>query len=173
VLSEKTLAAVDHAALELLDRRLLTLGADTIERIQRSGDGGPLTLQRQGSEWQVTQSPATPFLPDPETMNAVLGVWSNLRAERFAAYGPKVDLATYGLARPAVTITVTQQASAEKEKSEKPVAHSLFLGKAVEGSAGERFARLDDQPGVFVLAANVASELTHGYLDFVNRSVFA
>lgn len=170
VLGEKTVSSVDHAALDLLDRHLLTVQPDTIERIQRKGEDGPLTLERKGADWQVTESPAAPFPADHETMTVLLGVWSNLRAVRFAAYGPKVDLVSYGLDKPAATITLTPKASTEKETKARPVEHTVILGKAVDGT-GERFARLDDQPGIVVLAANVVSELTHGYLDFVNRSV--
>src|SRR5207237_1371014 len=130
VLGEKTVSALDHAALDLLDRHLLTLEPNTIERIQQKADSGVLTLERKGTAWQVMASPTAPFPADHETMTAVLGVWSNLRAQRFAAYGPKVDLAGYGLDKPTATITVTQKASPEKEKDAKPIAHMLLLGKA-------------------------------------------
>src|SRR5206468_7155957 len=132
VLGEKTVSAVDHAALDLLDRHLLTLEPNTIERIQRKGDGGPLTLEAKGAEWQVTESSAAPFPADHETMTALLAVWSNLRAVRYAAYGPKVDLASYGLDKPAATITVTPKAFAEKDTKTKQVEHMLILGNASE-----------------------------------------
>jgi hypothetical protein len=172
VLGEKTLTAVDHGALDLLDRNLLVLSPSTIDRIQSKGAAGPWTLERKGDDWHVTQAPAAPFPADRETMTALLEVWSNLRAVRFAAYGPKVNLAGYGLDQPAATVTVTQKASTEKEKNAKPVEHTLTLGKPVDGAAGDRFARLDDGPGIVVLAANVVGQLEHSYLDFVNRAIF-
>src|SRR5207245_1496571 len=76
VLGEKIVSALDHTALDLLDRHLLALEAETIERIQRKGQGGALTLERKGADWQVMESPAAPFSPDHETMAALLGVWS-------------------------------------------------------------------------------------------------
>jgi hypothetical protein len=185
VLGEKTVSALDHGALELLERQLLVLEPETIEQIQRKGAGGRLTLQRKGTEWQVVDSESRAgnasdrssidhgarFSADPEAMKAFLGACSNLRAQRYAAYGPRVNLADYGLDKPDVTVTIKQQGAAGGDKHAKPAEHALILGKHAGGAPDERFARLDDRPEVIVLAAGVVSELTHGYLDFVNRSV--
>src|SRR5207237_8515443 len=96
--------------------------------------------------------------PGEGTLNA----WSNRPAERFAAYGPKADLAKYGLDKPAVVAAVTVKGAGE---------HTLEVGKPVEGEAGTRYARLDHGPGVAVLSGDTAHALTRGYLDYVNRTV--
>src|SRR5262249_28020080 len=101
VLGEKTLAAVDRGALDLLERNLLALDPSTLERIQGKGLAGPLTLERKEGEWQVTEAAVAPFPADREAIQALLGSWSNLRAVRFAAYGAQVKLADYGLDEPA------------------------------------------------------------------------
>jgi len=169
VIGEKVVAALDHDALDLLDRELLSLEPQSIERIQSAGPKGKLTLARQGAGWRVLDTPAAPFAADPEAIASVLGVWSNLRAQRIAAYGPQVNQASYGLEKPIDTITVTLKAPSGKNS--KPVEHTLALGKPVDGSSGERYARLDNGPAVVVLAANQVNNSTHGYLDFVNRDV--
>src|SRR5262249_41150671 len=53
----------------------------------------------------------------------------------------------------------------------KPAQHTLLLGKPADGVAGERFARLDDGPGIVVLTAAAVQDLTRTYLDYVNRSL--
>jgi hypothetical protein len=165
-------SALDRGALDLLDRRLLTLDPQTIERVQAEGAGGPMTLEHKGDQWQVTKSPAPePFTADAFTIDGLLSAWSNLQALRFAAYGPKTDLAKYGLDKPAATLTVTVQPPAVDGKKPPARTHVLALGKAVEGSSGERYARLDNGPGVMVLPAFSASEFAHGYLDFVDHSL--
>jgi hypothetical protein len=103
-------------------------------------------------------------------MAAVLGTWSNLRAQRYAAYGDKVKWADHGLETPATLITVTLQLPAGNGKTSKPIRHTLGLGKAVAGSAGDRYARLDQGPGLVVLSAAQVGEFTHPYLDFVNKA---
>jgi hypothetical protein len=170
VLGEKAIAALDHTALDFLDPTLLALDQKLIQRIDSATANGSLTLERQGEVWRVAGSPAPAFPADGETMAALLGLCSGLRAQHFAAYGGKLDLAAYGLDKPADRITVTLQPSAKDGKPAAPVKHTLTLGKAA-GKDGDRYARLDEGPGVAVLGASAVKAMTHGYLDFVNRSV--
>jgi hypothetical protein len=171
VVPQKVVSALDHAALDLLDRSLLALDSATIDSIHSTGPGGKLTLQRKGDIWQVLDSPAATFPADSEAMGEVLGIWSNLRAERFAAYGTKLDLTAYGLDKPFVTATIALKPKSGSDKTSKPVQHTLLLGKQVNGAAGGRFARLDDGPGIVVLTPAAVRDLTRTYLDYVNRSL--
>ncbi len=173
VVGAKLTSAVDHGALDLLDRQLLTLDPQTIERIQGPG-ARPLTLERKGDAWQVTSAPApasVPFSADNQAVSGLLSAWSHLQALRFAAYGPKADLTKYGLNPPAATLTLTVQPPEVNGKKPPPQTHTLALGKPVEGSGGARYARLDNGPGVAVLPAFSANEFTRGYLDFVDHSL--
>jgi hypothetical protein len=168
VLGEKTVAALDHGALDLLDRNLLTLDVKTIQKVQSTGGTkGPLALERKGEDWRVAASPAGAFPADREVVDSLLGTWADLRADRFAAYGPKADLAAYGLKGPSATVKVSLTPADKKAKGKE---HTLVLGKPVPGTKGERYARLDQGPGVVVLDAETVRRLTRTYLDFVNRS---
>jgi hypothetical protein len=172
VVGAKTVAALDHSALDWLDRKLLSLDSTKVERVRSSGAEGTLTLQREKDEWQVVEAPAAPFPADSESIGKLLAVCSNLQAVRFAAYDAKIDPTAYGLDKPASTLTFTVVAPAENDKTTKPTEHTITLGKAVDGGAGQRFARVDNGPGVAVLGPAAVSELTQGYLDFVNRKVW-
>jgi hypothetical protein len=170
VVGSKLTSVLDRSALDLLDRQLLTLDPRTIERIKVQGTA-PLTLERKGDAWQMTESPApAPFAADNQVVNSVLSAWSHLQAMRFAAYGAKADLPKYGLDKPETTVTVTVQAPDVKGTKAPPQMHTLAIGKPVDAS-GERYARLDNGPGIVVLPAFSAGELTHGYLDFVEHSL--
>jgi hypothetical protein len=172
VVGDKLVASLDHVALDLLDRRLLAVAPASLISIETKGGDAPFTLEHKDNTWQVTQSPAGKFTPDPYGINSATRVWTNLEALRFAAYGPKAELAKYGLDKPALTITVfVEQPPAADGKKPGPAKHTLALGKPVEGGAGERYARLDNQAGVAVLAAPIVTELTRTYLDFVDRTV--
>jgi hypothetical protein len=168
VLDEKVVAALDHSALDLLDRNLLSVDTRTIQQVRKTGADG-FAIQKENDEWQVTGSPAPPFIADKEAVKETFGAWGNLKAKRFAAYGPKVDLAVYGLDKPAAQISVTLQPAEDKDK--KAVEHSLALGKPVEGAKGERYARLDTAPGVFVLDADTVGDVNRSHLDFLDRQV--
>lgn len=171
VVADKLASAVDKSALDLLDRRLLTLNEKAIERVQGQGTAA-WALQRQGEAWQVVQSPApAPFAADEATVGNLLRAWSDLHASRYAAYGPKAGPAAYGLSAPSATIIVTVQPPEKDGKKLPVVTHTLALGKPVEGTSGERYARLDNGPGIVVLSAAAVADLTPTYLDFVNRTL--
>jgi hypothetical protein len=163
VLGDALVSAIDHGALDWLDRNLLRLETGGVEKIDSVGPQSSLSLVKKGDSWQV-QAKEAQFPADREVLARFLGVFGNLRAEKFAAYGPKVDLAAYGLDKPERTITVVES------REGKPVEHVLRLGKQVEGT-GDRYARLGDSPGVVVLSSIDAVELERGYLDFVPRDV--
>jgi hypothetical protein len=170
VVSDKAVAALDHNALDLLDKDLLTLDTKTIQRIQSTSPAGKLTLQLQGQDWRVLDTPAPPFPADREVSKSALEPWANLRAVRFADYGHAVDWKKYSLDKPEASVTITMQGADGKDKAAKPVEHTVALGKKVD-AAGDTFARVDNNPGVVVLSAAVVANLTHGYLDFVDHTV--
>ena len=172
VVADKVVASVDHDALDLLDRKLLSLDPAVIRRIQTAAGDAKFTLTKE-KEWRVTDSPASPFGPDKEAIDEVLRVWSNLQASKYAAYSDKIDAAKFGLDKAAATVTVTEQPPAEKQKAGKATEHTLVMGKLVEGGKGERYARVDKGPGVAVLDADTVKVISRTYLDYVNHKVFA
>src|SRR5262249_23115948 len=172
VLDDKTATSLDRGALGLLDKNVLRLDPKAITRLKSSA--GPLTLQKQDNQWRVVEGPAAPYPADREIIQDVLAAWSNLQAERIAAYGPQVNLAQYGLDKPAFTLTATMEpatADAKGEKPASPVEHTLLIGKPVDEKSDDRFAKLDKDPRVVVLSAAEVKDLTRGPLAFVNRSV--
>jgi hypothetical protein len=55
--------------------------------------------------------------------------------------------------------------------NDKPAERTLAVGKPVENSPGDRYARLDNGPGVVVLPASAVKELQRTHLDFVDRTL--
>jgi hypothetical protein len=153
--------AVGLSATDLLDPLLLKLDFGSLERIQSKAGDTALTLERKGEEWQVTEGPGAPFVADEQAMSSHRAQWLNFRADRFAAYGDKVDLTKYGLNKPAATMTI----------SGKDVKHVVELGSEVPEVPGARFARLDSGPGVAVLGPRAVAVLMRTHLDYVNRTV--
>lgn len=165
VIGTNVVADVDHAALDLLDRQLLKLDTKAITRIKSTSGDATLTLERKEPGWQVETGAAPAFKADGDVMSGYLGVWSVIQAQKFAAYGPKANLAKFGLDKPAITVTVTVQPADAKDK---PVEHTIALGKEADGG---RYARIDNGPGVAVLNGADASDLGKTYLDFVDRNL--
>jgi hypothetical protein len=160
-------AAADRPALDLIDYELLSLNANFIATVRGAGPDGNWDLKREADGWKIA-SMNPPATADRLAVPGLLRPWADLRAERFVAYGPTIDWAKFGLDKPAATVTVTMQplngAAAES--------HTLSFGRSPDG-ADDRYARLDDRSGVFLLSAAVAKELARSPLDFVDRLVFA
>ncbi|MFN4261014.1 MAG: DUF4340 domain-containing protein [Gemmataceae bacterium] len=164
ILGKSELSALDHDALYWLDRNLLSVNRRAITRIEKTGDH-PWTLKRQGDEWQV-EATAPSFTPGAEPLDDLLEVWTNLRAEGFAAYGPEVKWADYGLDKPFAKLTVTLQATADDDK---PITRRLAIGK--EFQPGQRYARANDGPGVAILSSAETQQLTQSYLDLMDTQL--
>jgi hypothetical protein len=159
----------------LLDRTVLRLDPKSISRIQNNSGGSSLALERDKDSWRV-QGGATPFTGDKEVLDNLLKVLSNLRAEKFAAYGPQANLAEFGLDKPTATISIVTTSAGQNPKADKKstasAEHKVLLGKSADKDSGARYARLDNSPGIAVLSGPEVVELTRPYLDYVDRNLF-
>ncbi|HZY85033.1 MAG TPA: DUF4340 domain-containing protein, partial [Gemmataceae bacterium] len=164
IVGDALVQAADHAALDLLDPALLNIDPAQVEQIESKAGGAALKLQRQGTGWQVLDAPGAPFAADGAAVVALESVWRGMKAERFAAYGPKVEWAKYGLDKPAAVVTV-------RLKGEGAKPQTVEIGAPVEGKDGARYARVNKGPGVAVLGAAPARTLARTYLDYVDHNV--
>ncbi len=164
-ISDKNVSVLAKDALDLLDKNLISVSTKAIERVEAKGSA-PFRLEQKKGEWHVVGSPAPEFKAEDDAVQSFLRPWANLRAERVAAYGPKIDWKQYGLDQPALTLTITL---AGEDKDKKPSEHTLILGK--DGAKGERYARLDQRPEAVVLDAGTSADLAKSHLDFVNHRV--
>jgi hypothetical protein len=160
--------AADRPALSLLDPVLLRLDAARVQRVQARSGAASLTLEHQGDAWRVTGAPGSPYDADADAAASVMKTLSDLRAERFAAYGPAVSWAKYGLDHPAAHVIVSVTGAGGALSS-----HEIELGGPAEGGHGGRHARVDHGPGVAVLPAEAATALTRTPLDYVRRKLLS
>jgi hypothetical protein len=160
--------AADHAALDLLDPTLLKLDPRQIERVEVKSGAETVTMEHRGDDWRVTQSPGGAFPADAAVVASAQLAWTNLTADRFVAYGPKVEWAKYGLDKPSALLTLhLGKKAGEKDDS----AHTVAVGNTVEGMEGGRYVRVDGGQGVAVVGPEAVSGLALNYLDLVNRTV--
>ncbi|MBY0523462.1 MAG: DUF4340 domain-containing protein [Gemmataceae bacterium] len=157
----------DTGALALLDRNLLDLDLRAVKSIKTVSADGTMTMETKGDGWQV-EAGGVKFTADNGAMASLLTTGANLRAQKFAAYGAKVDWAKFGLDKPAFTVTVSVQNPGD---AGKPIEHTIALGKVADGSPGERYARVDNGPGVALLSAAATTDLSRPYVDYVQRTL--
>ncbi len=171
VLGDKAVATVDRGPLDLLDRKLLALDIDAIKSIRTTAGKETFTLAKDKDGWRVERGAGPPFTADKEAAEDALQAWSLVRAQKLAAYGDKVDLARFGLDKPAAVVIVTVHEKADKDKPGKTVEHKLLLGSEVKDTKGDRYVRVDGSPAIAILDAAALADLRHTPLDFVNRTL--
>lgn len=171
VLGGKALAALDHGPLDLLDRTLLAL--PNIESVRCTNGKETFTLRRDKDNWRVDLAGGPSYIADVTVTGDTLRLLSALTANKLAAYGDKLDLAKFGLDKPATTITVTASDKSADNKA-KTIERKLLLGsevKGANGAKGARYAVVEGNPAVAVLDAAVIAQLQRTPLDFVNRTL--
>lgn len=161
LLAEASVKDLDKPALELLNKKLLTVSASSVTKLELTGPDGPLTLQKEGTDWKPV---GATFPVDRPTVDGILRTLGNLTAMKFADYGENVDWTKYGLDANAKPATVTITAGTET--------HKLEIGKTVEGTPNDRYARVDGGKSVAVLPVTTARDLSKGKLDLVERTIF-
>jgi hypothetical protein len=161
VIAENTFKDVDKPALELLNKKLLSVPITNVTKLELTGPDGPMTLQKEGNDWKPV---GATFPVDKPTVDMILRHMSSLNALKFADYGDTIDWAKYGLDPNSKPAIVTVTANTET--------HKLELGKIVEGTPNDRYARVDGGKGVAVLAVTVARDLSKSKLDLVERTIF-
>lgn len=160
----------DHSAIDLLDTLLLAVNLEAVQRVQSQQKDARLVLEHKGGAWKVVEAPGAPFTADGNAVNALGALLFNLRAERFAAYGDKLDLKKYGLDTPVATVTLTVATGAAGQPKKK-MERTLELGGAVEGKPGYHYARLDRGAGVAVLVPADVRLLARTYLAYVDHKL--
>jgi hypothetical protein len=163
VLDEKTLALLKRDAVDFLDKSLLSVNVGDIQRIRYQG--AKFALESKGEQWLVVDAPAPAFAANEEAVEQAMLPWRNLRADKFIAYGSKIDWSKYGLDKPAATVTVTMKAD---PKDKKAAEHTLTLGNESDGG---RYARLDKKDAVVLLDARTVEALKRTHLDFLDTRV--
>jgi Domain of unknown function (DUF4340) len=166
VVNDKFLANVHKDAFALLDHNLLALDPADIQRIRFEG-AAQFTLESKKDRWQVVDAPVPAFNVSFAQVASIAGPLGKLRAEKFVAYGPKIDWNQYGLAKPAAKITITVMAGL----GDKGKDHVIELGK--DAGMGGRFARIDGKDAVVVLDESVATLMQRKYVDFVDPKILS
>ncbi|MBI1829839.1 MAG: DUF4340 domain-containing protein [Planctomycetes bacterium] len=164
VLSDKLFANLRKDPFDFLDKSLWNLKGNDIQRVKYDG-AAPFALEMKKGLWQVVDAPVPAFTIDDLTLKTTLFPLMQLRAEKYAVYGGKIDWAQFGLEKPTASVTV-KFADADKDKGGERV---VALGK--EASGGGRYARIDKKDAVAVLDAETVSALKKTYLDFVDPRV--
>lgn len=138
--------------------KVFTVEAEKIEELEiKSESGDRTTLRRRGTDWEIVQ-PVTA----PSDQAAVSGITSNLTSveiQRVIDEKP-ADLKEYGLADPRVEVAF--KANGQQRR--------LQLGQKTP-SGSDVYAKLSDDPKVFLVSSYLDSTFNRGTFDLRDKSV--
>lgn len=146
----------DKKPFDLRDKRIVRFERDKVERVQIDRGGDTMAFVRNGSEWTI-ESPSKAR----GDYSAVEGLLTRLSTAGMAsiADAQPADLAKYGLASPAMTITLGAGSSQTV----------LDVGS---GEGDDRYARDRSRPMVFTLDQTLATDLTRSFDDYRKKDLF-
>jgi len=166
-------ADLERSAKDYRDRNVLQLRAGDVTAIRVTGPDGTIALARGTDDHWGLAAPITTPAKDREAL-ALVTQLVGVRAADFVEPGALPG--TYGFEEPYLTIDVTTVATRPKvtptpttapgEETEVAVElerderqHRLVIGGAADLGGRNRYARRDDEPAVFIVAAEVVEQL--------------
>ncbi len=129
---------------DLRDKSVLAFDEAQVKKLTLARPEGSITVERQGDGdvWRIT-APG-PYPADASEVRALLASIRGIRAEDFPSDAPDVDLKTYGLDQPRLTISVV----AGKEEAQQ----TLLVGAThEEGQKKTVYAKRAERPTVYAL----------------------
>jgi hypothetical protein len=136
----------DRLDAEFRYRTVLSFAPDKVEEVSLKGPA-PSTVEGVTPEVVVTKAAGAWQLRQPEgqsldeaKVNGLLDELKNLRVERWVTY-EAAELSSYGLDAPVAAVSV-------RLGGLEPQSHTLAFGG---DAAGDVYARLEEDPGVFLL----------------------
>jgi hypothetical protein len=167
VIADPLLKEADKPALDLLDKQVLSLDPALVSKIQIVTDKADESIALTKDDKAVWKADGQTFAIDKPSADALVRNVAQPNIARFAGYGVGVKWADYGLDKPEKTVTVTITPPAG-DANAKPETHTIKLGRV--DTTGERFARINDGPGLLILNTRTADALAKAKLDFVDRT---
>jgi len=137
--------------------KLFTIPADQLTSIRLAKTGAdPVTLTKQGDQWQITAP--QPLKADQDSATALAGTFNPLAADRLIDEHPPT-LASFGLDNPTDEVDVTTKDG----KTQK-----LLLG-ADTPSGSDTYAKLEGDPKVYTVASSVKTGLDKSVNDLRDK----
>jgi hypothetical protein len=141
---------------DMRDRSVLHLSTDQATAIDLKNSAGSLAMAKDKDQWKFVNPAGA--LAGRDAVDSLLQAVSNAKMLSVASETPD-KLAQYGLANPALTLTVTGSRGAKD---------TLIVGKK-DGSA--YFARDPSRPTIFRIDADVEAKLAQKFSDLRDKQV--
>ena len=171
---------LDKDSLAFRPLQFPRLADDAIDRVRvQKGKEPEYELVRKGAGWQI----AGPFtaVATGDRAAAVARELGGLRGERYVTHAATPEeLKNYGLDQPYLRLTLTPAKKDGEAKKDDPdpkkegdakkgvKGRTLLIGNPTDKDAKTRYAKLDDDPAVFVVGEKLVAAVDRGALDLLD-----
>ena len=143
---------------DLRDRSVLHVAPDQVSAVDLKNASGDLVLTKEQEQWKI-QRPAA-VLASRQAVDALLQAVSNAKTTSVASETPD-NLVRYGLASPAITLTLTESKGGKD---------TLVVGRK-DGAVAAYFARDLSRPAIFRIDTDLEAQLTQKFSDLRDKQV--
>ena len=150
-------ASFNRGTFDLRQKAVLTFDRDKVDRLTVQSPAAAVELSRASGEWKIGKPFQAPA--DYGTVEGLIGRIQSAQMKSIAAQDGG-DLKTYGLDKPAVSVTIGLGSSQA----------TLLFGKTAE--AGTVYARDASRPMVFTVDASLVEDVKKPVDDLRRKDVF-
>jgi len=150
-------ASFNRGTFDLRQKAVLTFDRDKVDRLTVQSPAAAVELSRASGEWKIGKPYQAPA--DYGTVEGLIGRIQSAQMKSIAAQDGG-DLKTYGLDKPAVSVTIGLGSSQA----------TLLFGKTAE--AGTVYARDASRPMVFTVDASLVEDVKKPVDDLRRKDVF-
>jgi len=137
--------------------KILAIPEDQIMKVEIRKTGGEATVaERKSGKWELTAP--KPLAADPDAMSSVTSTFTSLTSDRLIEE-KAADLDQYGLAKPAMEVTVTGKDGKSRQ---------LLIGDEVPTGSGF-YVKVEGDPRVFTVASFTKTSLDKSENDLRDK----
>jgi hypothetical protein len=146
---------------DVRERKMLDFQTESVHQVELQRAGSSFAIQRSGETWRVVISPTVTMPADAATVRELLRQLGSVRASQFTA-DVVTDLDKYGLAAPAITVTLRGAATNDMGQ--------LLVG-SLDASNNVYFVKRNDEPFVCAVETNVIGWLPAKPIELRSRQL--
>jgi hypothetical protein len=150
----------DRTTFQLRDKSILKFDRDKVDTVEVASGATTMKFAKQGEGWKMT-APAASRTDSTAVDNMIGRLATGQMKALTAADAPAADLGKYGLAKPAVAITL----GAGSARS------GLLIGTTAEG-ATDVYAKDVSRPMVFTVEKGIGDDIKKTPGDFRTKDIF-
>jgi hypothetical protein len=157
---------LDKPAASYRSKKLLDVTSDQIRQVSITRGGNTLRLQKDGADWKIVEPKAMPG--DSSAISSLMFAIADLNASDFVQ--SPGSAASYGLAKPTMTIWFSTNAPAVTQPTTAPAGTTIAFGRFQSIEQKDVYASVNGGP-VVTISASTEESLNKTALDVRDKKV--